>query len=380
MKRVLLLSTDLAYGGAEDQVVRLARHLKARGWEVAVATMLAPRAYVTELESAGVSLFSLNVQRGRVPDVRAITRLAKAVRRWRPDVLHSHMVHANLLARLTRPLAKVPVLVCTAHSIDERGARGSGRGRIWAYRLTDRLCDLTTQVSRAGAKRYVELGAAPERKIRLLPNGIDTAAFSPDVSSGRAMRAQLMPEEGFLWLAVGNLTRAKDYPTLLRAFALVANEQSKSSLFIAGGGPLQGRVETLAAELTIAQRIRFLGQRRDIPQLMRAADAFVLSSAWEGLPMVLLEAAASGLPIVATHVGGNREVVVEGRTGVLTASGDPGALAQAMLELMALPEEERREMGMRGRSHVVEHYDMEQVVDQWEALYLELLGGAEGRQ
>ncbi len=373
MRRVLFLITDLAYGGAEDQVVRLAVHLKTRGWDVAVTTMLSPSAYMQELESAGVPLVSLDIRRGRVPDPRAVTRLAGATRRWRPDIVHSHMVHANLLARLTRPLARVPVLVCTAHSIDERGPRGSGRARLWAYRLTDPFCDLTTQVSRAGARRYVELGAVPKRKIRYVANGLDTSAFAPAPESGRAIRMELGLDELFVWLAVGNLREAKDYPSLLHAFAEAVKTGSPSTLMIAGKGAAQGRLERLTRDLAVDDRVRFLGLRRDVPKLMNAADGYVLSSLWEGLPMVLLEAAATGLPIVATDVGGNGEVVLDGQSGFLVPPRDTQALTQAMLKLMALPEEERRRMGRLGRAHVMTHFAIEQVVDQWEALYVELL-------
>jgi glycosyltransferase involved in cell wall biosynthesis len=132
-------------------------------------------------------------------------------------------------------------------------------------------------------------------------------------------------------------------------------------------------MEQLASDLGVTERVKFLGTRRDIPALMDAADAYVMSSAWEGLPMVLLEAAASGLPIVATDVGGNSEVVIDGKTGFLVPPKDPDALAQAMLRLMGLPPEEHRRMGAVARQHIEANYSLDHVVDQWEALYTELL-------
>ncbi|HPD07176.1 MAG TPA: glycosyltransferase [Candidatus Bipolaricaulis sp.] len=372
MKQVLFVITGLGFGGAETQVVHLATRLKARGWDVRVVSLTPPKAYVQELEAAGVPVISLGI-RGKVPDPRPVFRLAKMIRTWRPQVVHSHMVHANLVARLVRLLAPVPVLVCTAHSIDEKGRRGSGRLRGTAYRLTDPLCDLTTQVSRAGLERYVRIGAVPQHKIRYLPNGIDTERFRPDPQFRAHLRQELGLETAFGWLAVGRFDVAKDYPNMLQAFSRVAQERPEAQLLIAGDGPLRPSMEQLASDLGITDRVKFLGIRRDIPALMNAADAYVMSSAWEGMPNVLLEAAASGLPIVATDVGGNSEVVIDSKTGFLVPPKDPEALAQVMVWLMDLSQGERRRVGEAARQHIVANYSLDHVVDQWEALYRELL-------
>ncbi len=364
---VLFCITGLAYGGAETQLVRLATRLKARGWEVRVISLMPPKAYVKELEAAGIPVASLGIRR-KVPDPRPIIRLARLSRAWQPQVVHSHMVHANLLARLVRPLGSVPVLICSARNVNE-----GGRLRELIYRLTDPLCDLTTQVSQAGLERYVRVGAVSRHKIRYVPNGVDTARFKPDPEACRALRKELDVGGSSVWVAVGRFDPQKDYPNMLRAFARVAQESPEAVLLIAGDGPLRPATEELAQELSIANRVRFLGIRRDIPQLMNAADAYVMSSAWEGMPNVLLEASATGLPIIATNVGGNREVVVDGKTGFLVLPKDPKALAQAMLRLMRMPEEERQAMGKAAREHIEVNFSLDRVVDQWEALYRELL-------
>lgn len=236
MKRVLFVITGLGLGGAETQLVHLATRLKARGWDVRVVSLTPPRAYVQELEAAGVPVISLGIK-GKLPDPRPVFRLAKMIRTWRPEVVHSHMVHANLVARLVRLLAPVPVLICTAHNIDEKGQRGSGRLREMAYRLTDPLCDLTTQVSRAGLERYVRIRAVPRHKIRYLPNGIDTERFRPDPELRARLRQELGLETAFAWLAVGRFVVSKDYANMLQAFSRVAPERNEGCLVIAGDGP-----------------------------------------------------------------------------------------------------------------------------------------------
>jgi glycosyltransferase involved in cell wall biosynthesis len=131
--------------------------------------------------------------------------------------------------------------------------------------------------------------------------------------------------------------------------------------------------EALARSLGVEGRVRFLGVRRDVAELMSAADGYVLSSAWEGMPVVLLEAGATGIPIVATAVGGNREVVLDGRTGFLVPPGDPAALATAMLRLAELPPDQRRRLGQLGREHIDTRYSLPHVIDLWEEMYRDQL-------
>ncbi len=372
MISVLFVITGLAYGGAETQVVHLATQLKMRGWEIRVVTLIPPKAYGEELETAGIPVVSLNI-RNKFPDPRPIFRLACLIRTWQPHIVHSHMVHANLFARITRIFTPMPVLICTAHNINEKGRKGSGRLREWTYRLTDPLCDLTTQVSQVGLERYIRVGAVPREKIRYIPNGVDTERFRPDSAVRARLREELGLRDAFVWLAVGRFEKPKDYPTMLQAFAQVLEGQREAVLLVAGDGPLRPAMEELAHELGIAERVRFLGIRRDVPELMNTADAYLMSSSWEGMPMVLLEASATGLPIVATHVGGNPEIVLDGKTGFLVPSKNPKALAQAMLRLMSIPERERQKMGEAARRHIEANFSLDRVVEQWEILYRELL-------
>ncbi|MEM3658585.1 MAG: glycosyltransferase, partial [Candidatus Hadarchaeum sp.] len=220
MVRLLIVITGLAYGGAETQVVQLAKWFVTRGWEVQVITLLRPRAYVEELAQARIPVNWLGI-RGKLLDPMPFIRLVRLIQSWRPHIVHSHMVHANILARLVRPLVRVPVLICTAHSIDERGRKGSGRFRVLLYRWTDPLCDLTTQVSQAGLERYVRIRAVPPHKIRYIPNGVDTERFCPNPELRKRLREEMGLGKAFVWLAVGRFGPQKDYPTMLRAFASV---------------------------------------------------------------------------------------------------------------------------------------------------------------
>ena len=368
-RRVLLVSTSLMTAGAQVQVLLLASALTERGHAVAVASLRDPEAYEEAFARIGVPVTGLGMRRG-VPDPRAIARLAGLVRRWRPDIVHSHMVHANLLARVTRLFSPMPVQISTAHNLSE-----GARWRDFAYRLTDPLCTLTTNVCRACVERFVAVGAVPRRKIVYLPNGLDTQAFDRDERARAELRRTLEVADAFVWLAVGRLDTQKDYPNLLRAVAALPQEVARPvRVLVAGAGPELDALQALAADLGLPpERVRFLGPRTDVPALMSAADGFVLSSAWEGLPMVLLEAAGSRLPLVATDVGGNAEIVREGGGGLLVPAGDAPALAGALARVMALSSDERAAWGLASRRHVEEDFDIETIVDRWEALYERLL-------
>jgi glycosyltransferase involved in cell wall biosynthesis len=205
----------------------------------------------------------------------------------------------------------------------------------------------------------------------MVPNGVDIETFSSNMENRATLRANMGIGTQFVWLAVGRFDTPKDYPNLLTALSRLKNRNH--ILLVAGDGPLRESTEKFAAGLGISEQVRFLGIRRDIAQLMASADAYVMSSAWEGLPMVLLEAAASALPIVTTAVGGNNEIVSEGLNGFLVPAINSGALADAMQRMENMPAELRLSMGNSGRDHVAKHFSLSAVVDQWEEIYHSLL-------
>lgn len=360
---ILLLTTALTYGGAEVQVVELARGLKRRGWQVHVVSMVAPVAFTTQLRAAGVTVHSLDMSPGR-PSARAMRRWVSIVRSVRPDIVHSHMIHANLLGRLSRLFVRMPALISTAHNIDEGGG-----WRIPAYRLTDSLADLTTNVSDAATERYVRDGLTRASRIQTVPNGVRIGDFAFDPAARNDLREKLGLQDSFVWLCVGRIAPAKNHTLLLRAFAPLAQANPHAALVLVGEGEMERDIRHLSRVYGIERQVHFLGRRDDVARLMSAADAFVLSSDWEGLPMVLLEAGASGLPIVATNVGGNGETFAPTKAHHLIAPRNAGALQSAMSAVMALPEAERRAAGTANARKIQEQFSLDVVLDRWEALY-----------
>jgi glycosyltransferase involved in cell wall biosynthesis len=358
----------MGMGGADKQLLSAAHVLRSRGHEVSIVSLVPLGPMGFEAQRMGIPTESLEMRRG-VPDPRGLLRLISLVRSRRPDVLHSHMVHANLMARALRLFLSIPVMIATIHNVYEGG-------RLWmaAYRLTNRLVDRVTIVSQVAADRYLRERIIPRELLSVVPNGVDPDLFRNVSPAARpSLRESLGLNRRFVWLAVGRFEIAKDYPNMLRAFARIHEQQPDAVLLLVGRGSLQAETEVLVRELGLNGVVRFLGVRDDVPEVMSAADGYVMSSAWEGMPMVLLEAAAAGLPIVATRVGGNQEVVQEGINGFLVAPRDPEALASAMSRLASLPELERLSMGAQGRELVRTHYALNLVAERWEDLYTEVL-------
>lgn len=362
-RKICFVITGLSFGGAENQLLNISKVLKKREWGVHVVSMCPPLAYLEEFAAFDIPVYTLNMRRS-FPDLRAIFRFAKLIRQIQPCLVHSHMVHANIFARIARIFCSYNGLVCTAHSINE--------GKKWrqiAYRFTDPLCDLMTNVCQAGVMRSISVGSVSQSKIRQIPNGIVASEFSLDSHIRKKTRSDMGLNGNFVFLAVGRFEEPKDYPNMLRAFSLLIKVVPNVVLLLVGDGILRNNMELLADDLGVSQSVRFLGIRRDIPSLMNAADGYVMSSAWEGLPIVLLEAAATGLPIVATDVGGNCEIVKDGYNGYLVPSRNEKELAAAMEKLIKLDVVTRRSMGDASHEIIRTNYDIECVVDTWESIY-----------
>jgi glycosyltransferase involved in cell wall biosynthesis len=272
---------------------------------------------------------------------------------------------AARLLKLSFPAAAV---LSTVHSVYE-----GAWPRMLAYRLSDPFSRRTTTVSQAGASRYVCLKAVPARKCTAVTNGIDTEEFAPSPQRRVCLRAQMEVNNEFVWLAAGRIVAAKDYPNLLRAFSRVSAAIASARLWVAGEASVTGfaAVQALAAELGVATSVRWLGLRSDMPGLLDAADAFVSASAWEGMPLAVGEAMAMEKPVVATDVGGVRELM--GECGVLVPAKDSEALAQAMLALMQTTPEARNSLGRAARERIQCEFTIDAKADEWESLYRKML-------
>nr|WP_306669545.1 glycosyltransferase [Pollutimonas harenae] len=359
--RILLVATGLRLGGAERQVVDLADRLAVRGYQVAIAYFVDNATQFPK--EAAVGLYPLYFRKSFLGMLGGCLRLRRLIKQWRPDVVHSHMVHANLVTRLLRLVTFMPRLVCTAHNTVE-----GGRGVTWAYRLTDRLASISTNVSREAVQAFEHIGAVPKGRMLPVLNGIDTQQFSNDPDLRKNARQRLFPKpEAKLVLSVGRLAEQKDHAALLRVFAGLATDFPQAELWIAGDGPLREQLMQQRAVLGLDERVTLLGARHDVPDLMHAADVFALSSRFEGFGLVVAEAMASGTPVVATDAGGVAEVM--GGIGFLVPVGDEAALRQGLIQALSMAPHQAQAMVTAARRHVENTLNIDQVIDRWLKIY-----------
>lgn len=307
---------------------------------------------------------------------RAFLALRALFAEFNPDVVHSHLVHANILTRLLKLAVPIPRLITTAHNKNEEG-----RLRMLAYRLTDRLADLSTNVSDEAVAAFIEQKAVKIGRMITVHNGISSSEFCFRSAASHRIRDEFrLSSTTKLIVAVGRLCEPKDYPNLLYALSKLKPDSPSYIVLISGDGPLRSHLTALAIQLGLIDRVLFLGVRSDVPDLLSAADIFVLASAWEGFPLVVGEAMACECMVVATDCGGVKEFV--GNTGMLAPPKDPGALARKLEAALALTDDERADYGMAARVRVKQLYSLDAAVDKWLSIYQNpsvILNGADAK-
>ncbi len=364
----MFVISGLERGGAENQLTAIANGLGLRGWRVTILSYLpfSEHSLSSELRESNIKVLSLNAV-GLVRKSFSLLSAFSCVRSQRPDTLVGFMFHGIMTARLPRWLLGVSANVSSVHSERDSAFRERVLG------LTDRMTDAVTVQSESVARQLCRRGVTSPPRVRVIPNSVNLDRFTSDGSRLGTRKDLGVSDSEFLWLAAGRLAKAKDYPTMLNAFAMLAEKCPQAVLAIAGDGPLRGEIRALVQRLGLVERVRLLGLRRDVPRLMQACDALVLSSAWEGMPVVVLEAMASRRPVVATSVASIPEMLEDGLSGLLVPPGDPEALAEAMSKVVDARPEDRQAMADKAYERVRTTYSEDVVLDQWEELFHELL-------
>ena len=367
-RRVTFVISGLERGGAERQLVVTANALADRGWNVTVVSYLpfSDTSLRWDLNDSNVNVISLNSPSG-IGKYVDIVKAASVIRRSRPDILVGLMFHGIMTARFVGRLIGVPAIVSSIHNEREIPFRE----RI--IRVTDRFTDAVTIMSNHLASQLADRRVSAPFHTFVIPNTVDVERFDKGICRSRVRINLGVTDNGFLWLAAGRLAPAKDYPNLIRAFATLTRWRSDTQLLIAGEGPLRDDLSRQIDDLGLSDRVRLLGLRDDMPDLYRASDALVLSSAWEGMPVVMLEAMASATPVVATTVGAVPELVTDGESGFVVPPGDHIALADAMERMMDLSNEDRHALGEAGHDRVRSEFSLDRVIDKWEDLFNRLL-------
>jgi L-malate glycosyltransferase len=368
--RVMYVVDHLKLGGAQTHLVQLLSRLDRHRFHPMVCALKMEGDLGRALAEMDVPVFNGGLGRTLqgLSGLRVLWRLARLLKSQRVDVAHSYLFHPNVLTPIAARLARVPAVIASKRSLD----RYPGAISRHACRLGNALAHRIT-VNAAAVGRFVEAeeGCRPGKMV-LIPNGVSEEALRVS-TDGRQKRRELgLPADGPVIGAVSRLAWKKGVRYLLDAVPPLLESLPQLRVVIVGDGPLRQELEAQACSLGIAERVTFLGSRPDALSLLPVFDVFVLPSVVEGMSNALLEAMATARPIVATDVGGNSEVVVDGETGLLVAAADPGQMAGAILKLLQAPEM-AQEMGAAGRRRVTLHYRVDVMARRIEELYESLL-------
>ena len=360
--KILHVITTLDVGGAEMHLLSQVRGQSTRGHDVRVAYLKGEGTLAEDFRRAGA------IDAERVSPLSLWSRV-----RW-AELVHSHLLKADALTAVVATLGgRRSVLVSGKHN-DEQILKRPAVSYVHGIlgNLPVRTIVLSDHVG-----RFVEThGRVPRSKQTRIYYGLDPAPFEEAAALDEKARFRARAEfdldaDEIVFLCVARFAPQKAHDVLLRAFAKAREGRNDLRLLLVGDDPFgegRQRAEAVAAELRLGRAVRFLGIRRDVPALLGLSDVFVMSSLWEGLGLVFLEAMAAGLPVLATRVSAVPEVVVDGETGVLVAPGDPGELAAGFLGLAGDPDQRAR-MGLAGRRRVGERFGLDRMVAETLAVY-----------
>ena len=356
--KILYVITGLSQGGAERVVCDLADAMCKKGNEVQIVYLTGEILTLPISKKIKIIKIGLN-SIASLP--KSYLKLRRVIRNFRPDVVHAHMVHANILTRLVRTTTSMNKLICTAHSSNEGGVI-----RMLSYRVTDRLANLTTNVSNTAVAAFEAKHAVPKNSMLTVYNGVDFTNFtySPDAKDIIVKELSLDSNTKII-LAVGRFNASKNYFNLLSAINLIKDQLNISFvLLIAGDGELRFEIEKEITNLGISNNVLLLGRRDDIPLLMSACDVFVLSSDYEGLPTVLIEALACQAQVVSTNVSGAHEII--GKHGKIVPTKNPISLAEAIKDRL-----QNSNKNVSGQQYVKNKFDLDLISDKWLKIYNE---------
>ncbi len=358
-------------GGLENGIVNLVNHMPAEAYRHAVVALTEVTDFRSRIRRDDVSFVALHKPPGH--GLWLYPRLFALLRRLQPAIVHTRNL-AALEAVVPAWLACVPVRIHGEHGRDVNDLRGQSLRYQHVRRLYKPFVDHYFALSSDLAAYLIERIGVPDSRVTRVCNGVDTTVFAPSGTGGAATIPGCPFEPGAHWLVgtVGRMQAVKDQPTLARAFVLALQMQpalrTRMRLVLVGDGPLREVCRSILHEVGMADLAWLPGELDNVAEVMRGLSCFVLPSLAEGISNTILEATASGLPVVATDVGGNAELVRQGVTGELIAPADPALLATVMVRLASDPDAAAR-LGRAGREEALRRFGLAAMVAAYQSVY-----------
>ncbi len=369
--KIMQIIWGLDKGGAERVVVDLCVGLKKRGHQVSVCCFVGGGRLQSELEESGVPVHVLR-KKGRY-DITVLFRLIHLFRKWQIEVVNTHLITADLWGRLAAKMAGVPVIVTTEHSADPRLYRS--RFQTMLDTLLGRATSKIIAVSKRVREHHLSTQSYRDSIFAVIYNGVDLEKFNSSGDSSISLKKKELGIDDLSAPVIGNIGRLvpqKRQDLFLEVMASIVKQSLRAVGLIVGDGHLRDPLESQVEALGLEQNIIFTGARGDIPELLTTMNVLVMSSEQEGFSVTILEAMASGIPVVATDVGGSAEVIKHGVNGFLHPFGDNRAITESVLKILG-DRTLSRNFSAAGKSTIRNHFTVTKMVAATESLYEELL-------
>lgn len=364
-----MLVPCLGYGGAEKQITLISPYLKNSGYEVTVISMIPALAYKDVLEKERIKLFEGSFSIGKY-SYKSFSEIKAYIKSENFDVLITFNYPANILGRLLKFTFKNLKVISSF-----RSTNFGSKTREMLIRITACLDSLTIPNSNFAAQNFINRGVVKQKRCKVIPNALDITALESSLNETIDLSSVDRVRKEFKWIIVGRFEKAKDYPTLIKAVHLLIDDYGETNfkVHVIGNGTLYNEVKQSIKDMGLEGRVELLGNKSAVAPYLAQADAFVLSSAWEGMPNAVMEAMLCKLPVVSTLAGGVVDLITDEINGFLVPVQNSESLASAMLRMMTLNEDERAHMGLLNKEKMIKTHSLKTIGEQWERAILSVV-------
>ena len=369
--KIFYIVNTLGYGGVEKYVVDIINNINTQHFYPIIVCLKKVGPLKDKIKNR-LTIYELNKKEGNSPFLPF--RLAKLIKKEGVDIIHSNNWGTFVESVIAKWISRAPVVIHAQHGLEMNDSEATSKLKRYKRNIIRHvfsyLTDTIAVVSCATQEFVTDGWKAPKEKVKLIYNGVDLNVFNNLLVLKDTKYSELSISKNDLIIgSVGRLMRVKNYPCLIRAFKILSQEFNHVKLLLIGEGPDMLEIKSLIEKLDLTNKIKLLGNRNDIRDILTVMDIFVLPSISEGISLSILEAMASHVPVVTTNVGGNPEIIENGKNGILVGPDNADELANAIRTLIVNPDK-RKELGNSGRKIVEEKFALDRMVEDYESLYV----------